>query len=505
MRVSSAANRGATDESRTMLQRNALVPTILFVSLSAFLCLAILYTHDNSYTPPAWSIELNRSAPVAVAAVNQSESWLSDHNLSYPIRYSCRQILTQVYPGLHRPSLTKLDFPLFDQYQIVKSIQSYDEGSLPCLEPVHLDVPAFTHGSANASNLMFGIQTTVKRLDDSIPQFVRWLSNTSAKLVVLLKESENVAADENQMARLESRMRRLGLDVTLLHAKEGDTFPQRYFSLVDILYNKRVPETQWISLIDDDTFFPSMPSLLAMLAQHNSKDQHYIGSLSEDWWAVSHYGFMGFGGAGLFLSVPLAEALSPYADECRNSLRSSAGDITVMDCIYTHTSTKLTHIPDLHQADMHGDLSGFYESGRPHLSLHHWKEGSVSGKGYRIDSMHQVADVCGECFLQRWQFGDEMVLVNGFSIAVYPQGHLKANHEHAIDVERMEETWNSNMNVRHSLGPARERLKLDEEKIQYTFLDSIPADGGVRQLYLHKGVGDDMDTVLELFWKDQDS
>ena len=352
---------------------------------------------------------------------------------------------------------------------------------------------------------MFGIQTTVKRLDDSVPQLMRWLSNTGAKLFVVLKESENVAAKVDQMVSLESRMRSLGFDVTLLHAKEGDTFPQRYFSLIDILYNNRSPETQWISLIDDDTFFPSMPALLAMLARHDPKDQHYIGSLSEDWWAVSHYGFMGFGGAGLFLSIPLAEALAPHADECRNGLRSTAGDITVMDCIYTHTSTKLTHVPGLHQADMHGDLSGFYESGRAHLSLHHWKEGSVSGKGYRIDSMHQVADVCGECFLQRWQFGDDMILVNGFSIAVYPKGHLKPNHKHSIDLGRMEQTWNSNMDVKHSLGPARERLVLDEEKIHYTFLDSIIADGGVRQLYFHKGVRDDVDTVLELYWKEQET
>ncbi|KAL9122280.1 MAG: hypothetical protein Q9187_001176, partial [Circinaria calcarea] len=453
----------------------------------------------------AWLPEIGR--PLSIGRTNSSafigSDWLSSHNFTYPIKYACRELHTQIAPGSSRASLTKLDSPLFGDFKTIGSSTAHSEGAVQCLEPILLNVPAFARGPVNASNLMFGIQTTVKRLDESVPQLMRWLPHTGARLFVILVESEDVAANMDQVLALEARMRHLGLNATLLPAKVGDNFPQRYFSLISLLYNKRGPETQWVSLIDDDTFFPSMPALLSMLSKHDSNDPYYIGSLSEDWWAVSHYGYMGFGGAGLFLSVRLAEALEPHAEECKNNPRTSAGDITVMDCIYTFTNTKLTHVVDLHQADMYGDLSGFYESGRLHLSLHHWKQGGASGEGYPMDLMHQVADVCGECFLQRWQFAGDMVLANGFSIAAYPKGHLKSDHAHSLDMSRMEETWHREMNVIHSLGPARERLALDEEKVQYTLLDSASSGGGVKQLYFHKGVSEGLDTVLELFWKDQ--
>ena len=488
-------------------QRNALVSAIWLIVASALLYAGYLYQHSQT-SRTAWTIDLDRSrANVAddFGNVNTTSriEWFKGLNLTYPIQYSCRQIFTQINPALKRASLSKVDVALFEHLQTIGSAEGINEANLTDQEPIILDVPPFVRPPVNASNLMFGIQTTLKRLDSSIPQFLRWLSHTEAKLFVVVIESESIAADITEIASLQSRMRNLGLDVTILQAKEGDTFPQRYFSLVNILYQHRGWQTEWISLIDDDTFFPSMPAILSMLSKYNSKDPYYIGSLSEDWWAVSHYGYMGFGGAGLFLSVPLVAELDPHTLECKDGLRSSAGDITVMDCIYAHTSIKLTHVPDLHQADMHGDLSGFYESGRFHLSLHHWKEGSAYGKGYPVDLMHLVSDVCGQCFMQRWQFGDDTVLSNGFSIAIYPGGHLRSDHPQAVDMSKMEETWSKGMNVIHSLGPVRERLALDVDKIQYILLDARRYNGGVGQLYWHKGTSEDPDMVLELFWKEK--
>ena len=486
-----------------MQQRSALVSAILLISTIAVLYTTHLYRHDGTLRS-TWEPGIGRPLNLSLTNISASfgPDWLSCQNLTYPIKYACRELRTRVTPRLIRASLTKIELPLFENIQTIESSPTQGEEALRCLEPLLLDVPAFTRGPVNASNLMFGIQTTIKRLDKSIPQLMRWLPHTGAKLFAIVIESEGVAADPDQILGLETRMRNFGMDATLLQARVGDTFPQRYFSLISLLYRNRGLETQWVSLIDDDTFFPSMPALLSMLGKYDPKDPYYVGSLSEDWWAVAHYGYMGFGGAGLFLSVPLAEALEPHAEDCKNDLRSSAGDVTVMDCIYTYTNTKLTHVTDLHQADMHGDLSGFYESGRLHLSLHHWKEGSVSGKGYPMDLMHQVADVCGECFLQRWQFADNMVLANGFSIAEYPKGHLKSKQENSVDMSRMEETWNREMNVIHSLGPSRERLVLEEEKLQYILLDSVLTRGGVSQLYFHRGVSGKTDMVLELFWRE---
>ncbi|MCJ1373522.1 hypothetical protein MMC20_004750 [Loxospora ochrophaea] len=341
----------------------------------------------------------------------------------------------------------------------------------------------------------------MERLNSSTPHLIRWLSHTGGRLHVVVIESEDVPADRGQMVSLQKSMRSVGLDVILHAANKHDTFPQRYFSLINILYRNRHPDTHWIGLIDDDTFFPSMSALISKLSGFDPQQQYYIGTLSEDWWAVSNYGYMAFGGGGIFLSIPLANILDANTGTCKDHIGTSAGDIAVMDCVYAHTTTKLTHIPELHQVDIFGDLSGLYESGRLPLSLHHWKGGSYfgpDGNGYPLEKMHLVSEICGDCFLQRWQFGDDTILSNGFSIAAYPRGHLTG--ESPVDLEKIEETWHGNTLFRHSLGPTRPRLALEDEKLQHTLVDSMLTASGVRQLYKRNGVDGDIDTVLELFW-----
>jgi len=302
------------------------------------------------------------------------------------------------------------------------------------------------------------------------------------------------------------------MKVSVVHpVRETDSFAQRYFSLVNLMYEHRDEKTQWISTIDDDTFFPSMHDLQAMLSKYNASEPMYIGSLSEDWWAVNHYGLMAFGGAGIFLSVPTAQVIHEHNDECKEHLRTTAGDISVMDCIYQFSTVKLTHIPGLHQVDMHGDLSGFYESGRPILSLHHWKEGSAAGYKLEMEKMHLIADVCGSCFLQRWQFPKEMLLSNGFSITQYPDGSLSGGRKtgllrtavaEKLDLQAAEYTWLDEINVLHSLAPTRPKLG-EDRKVSYKLLDSMKLDGDiVRQVYFKEGVEGSRDTVLVLNWRD---
>ena len=497
------------------LQRRGVIFFLAVICVSATLY-SIYSDPSDRLTPrfPAWKSpeakEVQEATPVSdsgsgsVASTSnstsknhkaESQAWLTRLNLTYPLKHTFREIITRQVPDLQRAPLTKVNESLYPAFQMINSTQ---EITNPSHQPLVLEVPPFDKGPANASNMIFGIQTTISRLDASVPHLARWLPNTGAKLCVVLKESEEIMVNLDQMLGLQTRMRDQGFDVTLYAAKEQDTFPQRYFSLVSLMYSQRTQYTRWVTLIDDDTFFPSMPALTSMLAKYDPTEQYYIGSLSEEWWAVAHYGLMAFGGAGVFLSIPLAQVIDRNKEACGNNLRTSAGDITVMDCIYEHTSTKLTHITDLHQADMHDDLSGFYESGRKHLSLHHWKTGYIFGGGLPMAAMHLVADVCGECFLQRFQFGDDVVLTNGYSVAFYPKGH-----PNKVDMDKLEHTWNINQDVKHSLGPTRPRLELEVEKVQYSFLDAVATEAGVRQLYLHKGVEGQPDSVVELLWRQE--
>ena len=181
-----------------------------------------------------------------------------------------------------------------------------------------------------------------------------------------------------------------------------------------------------------------------------------------------------------------------------------------MECVYRYSRTKLTHIPELHQFDLGGDVSGIYESGRLPLSLHHWKHGwwdERDGPAFPMVAMHLISDICGDCFLQRWQFKGDMILSNGYSIATYPTGVLR-NFEPGMDLSKVEKTWSPmravddsvNRGTDHDVGPDRPMLKLDEEKIQYRFLDAVKVDGGIRQFYHHYGLEGELDTVLELYW-----
>lgn len=442
----------------------------------------------------------------------KSIEWLNDLEITYPVRYARRDIIVSPNPETTRASVTKIEASLFPEPQVVDLTASSKVELKHCMEPMLLDVPESPQNPPNASHIIFGIATLLDRLEGSIVFLQRWLTHTNARLYVIAEGPDDTSPDSKKMAELESTMRNLGLKVTIVKPlSKHDNMPERYFSLVKLLYTHREPEEKWMGIIDDDTFFPSLHSLVEKLDSFDPDKQWYIGAMSEEWWPVVRYGLMAFGGAGIFLSMPLAAVLDAHYDECKQRSGAGAGDMRIRECIIWHTDTKLTHVPGLHQIDMHGDRSGIYESGRLPLSLHHWKAGWWEENGhdtmFPMHAMHLVADVCGDCFLQRWQFGADMVLSNGYSIATYPTGAWKSLGK-AGQLGRPENTWleagvvegSNNAGWDHYVGPLRPKLRLEEEKIQYRFLDAVAVGGGVRQFYLHLGIDGDLDTLLEVFW-----
>ena len=467
-----------------------------------------------------------KSKEPEITSCTQHLGWMEPYQFTYPIQYVSRDIIARVRPDHGRPQLTVMHKPLFEEYTTVNLVDSQTVKFDRCLPPLELEVPYGEHVKVDASNMIFGVQTTLNRLRQTIKHLARWLPKTNARLFAIVQHSEGVAANDEEMQALEKEYRDKGMLVSIIHpVRPTDSFAQRYFSLSNVMYANRDDKTQWMVHIDDDTFFPSMFDLQQELKKHDHTKPLYIGSLSEDWWAVNHYGLMAFGGAGLILSVPMVAIIDENTEPCKDHLGTNAGDISIMDCVYKHSTAKLTHIPTLHQVDMHGDLSGFYESGRDMLSLHHWKEGSAAGYRLEIEKMHLVADICDSCFLQRWQFPGELILSNGFSIAHYPKGSLSGrkpgvtgpivdavSKTEKIDLMEMETTWADEINVLHSLAPTRDKMK-EGEKISYKLLDSTyvkgeevgaPGQMVVRQVYFKEGSeagGSGKDTVLVLNWR----
>lgn len=501
-----------------MISSRNRVITFLFLFLAAIALLVPFYVwttpalraHFGSWArpaPPKENVVATNEGSKQQDPCRQRLGRLKDLNVNFPIRYARRDINIRPQSGTRRPPLTNIDEPLFPKVQIV------DPGKDPvlqhCLPPLSLEVSTFPKEKAvDASNVLFGMSTILNRLQDSIPFLERWLAHTGANFIVIVVNSEeDRRPDKEKMAELQSHMRDLGIKATVVEPiDENDDMAHRYFSLVKLLYSKRDETTQWIGIVDDDTFFPSMHSLINMLDRYDPRQQQYVGGISEEWWSVVLYGLMAFGGAGLFLSLPMAALIDSKYQSCRDQSGASAGDMRIVECIQWHSQVRLTPIPELHQMDMGGDLSGVYESGWRPLSLHHWKadwwDDKRRDKVFPLDVMHLVADICGECFLQRWEFGDDTVLSNGYSIATYPKGITRD------ELEKPEHTWlgprpvpdTFNPGYVHSLGTIREPLTLEEEKVQYMFLDAEVVEGAVRQYYLHRGVGEELDTLVELVW-----
>ena len=480
---------------------------VTFLAILAVLSLVIHLLSEGVGPPARWSSS-QKSKPFAKCP-SQSD-WLGSLDIAFPINYARRDIVIMPGKTTGRSSLTRVEGPLLPELELLDLSKASRVELKNCKDALFLEMPG-SEPPTDASHIMFGISTTLKHLDQSIPQLLRWLPNTKAQLFVIAVTSASfghtqgtVFATATEKEALQSKMRHLGMDVTIVDPLErNDTFAERQFSLVKLLHSQAGEDIRWISLIDEDTFIPSMPALNAMLGKYDAQQQYYIGALSENWTAVAQHGLMASAGAGIFISRPLSQILFDHYETCKHSSSSNAGDIRIMECVYQFTTTKLTNERRLHQVDVLGDLSGFFESGPSLLSLHHWKPRNSTSGGGPVPMMHTVADVCKDCFLQRWQFGPDTILANGFSISYYPKGHLKK-----VNLDLIEETWDPMPPIDfsvsritdHSFGQSRPKLRLDEEKVQFRLLASAAVDGGVRQAYYHPGLDGDMDSLLELFW-----
>ncbi|KAJ6008303.1 hypothetical protein N7540_012279 [Penicillium herquei] len=352
--------------------------------------------------------------------------------------------------------------------------------------PVTLQVPR-PPKLPDASHIAFGVATTASRLNESLDQFAHWAGYTRTRIYASIEPED----DEGVVESVRAKADLLGIN---LHIKvEEDNYLNRYFSLITLLEENMREDTQWGCIIDDDTFFPSMPALVNALAEYDHTKSMYIGSVSEGIPQIAVFGMIAFGGAGVFLSRPLLTELTAVYDICERM--TFTGDRRIANCIYQYTSTRLTVDHRLHQLDLMKDASGFFESGRElPLSVHHWKSWFQAD----IPKMSVISELCGpDCLLRQFKFNDEWILTNGFSVIKYgyapPPGDLS-----------MEMTWEPHNGANtesylHELGPLRMK---DEEKVSYLLADSVvEPSGAVKQWYVKRdSKGDE---VLELSWRKQ--
>ncbi|CAH2035121.1 unnamed protein product [Thlaspi arvense] len=134
-----------------------------------------------------------------------------------------------------------------------------------------------------------------------------------------------------------------------------------------------LPDVRWFILGDDDTIF-NVHNLLAVLSKYDPSEMVYIGSPSESHSANSYFSHnMGFGGGGIAISYPLAEALSRIHDDCLDRYPKLYGSDDRLHACITELGVPLSREPGFHQWDIKGDAHGLLSSHpiAPFVSIHH--------------------------------------------------------------------------------------------------------------------------------------
>ncbi|KAG5917087.1 hypothetical protein E4U42_007391 [Claviceps africana] len=433
-----------------------------------------------------------------------------EYHLSRHIIYQKRCVRAVRSAANSRDVVDSKPEPLIDpEASRVLDLKSACNGSLPAespCEPIALSVPV-PFPQRDHSEFLFGVASSAERLEKSIPQFKHWLQGTGARLLAVVMDPD---LPDRRMAELTAHFTQSGILFTGTRPRDASIgVNEQHFVAVRDLLQHAGPGIKWGVIIDDDTFFPSLFPVAQVFDKLDASVPAYVGGLSENKVAVGFHGHMAYGGGGVFLSVPLLKLLEPHVESCLGESRIREGDGMLSYCVKEKTGTNFTEVQGLHQLDFGPDVRGFYESGQWPLSLHHWKTWHQAP----VDKIAKVAEVCGGCLFQRWRFGSDTVLANGYSITTYKQGTAD------LQLDRMESTFvdsGKGDDWAWSLGPMRDRIP-EEEKKSYLLIDAEFVDDHLRQVYVRRapppppppesaGGGtpivenESKDEVIELWW-----
>lgn len=143
--------------------------------------------------------------------------WLKELDIPFAVKYARRDVIVRANSQVERASVTKIDGPLFGEFQTVDPANANESERLGhCMEPLKLDVPAFAKIPPNASHILLGAATTLDRLDASIPFFERWLPYSNARLFIVVTGPDDSRPDGKRMAETQFHMRDGGMAVTLI-------------------------------------------------------------------------------------------------------------------------------------------------------------------------------------------------------------------------------------------------------------------------------------------------
>ncbi|KAK1771694.1 hypothetical protein QBC33DRAFT_554855 [Phialemonium atrogriseum] len=402
-----------------------------------------IYDNTEGRTSPwhDWRHPNKTSRPEEVAFL---EYLVHTYGLTNEVPWYARRIKSSS-SARRRMSMTEVPIQ-FMPHDFTRARVDDENLELRAEKSIKLPVTSSPRGhQVDATALLFGISTTYSRLiyanNSLISDWERWLTDgngnsNGASLLVTLHRARN-----DEVERASSLLRSLGIDATVLRSVDDGDATSRYVELVHLLREysegfgggEGAQSKRYLALVDDDVFFPSMSKLVDKLSKFHPSKEYYIGAPSDrsDWIVENNKTFT-CGGGAVFLTLPMAEKFSQLPcldldgrDPESSTAKSAQWDFSLYDCVTSHSSAVLQVLPSYHAPgddEAYGDRtisSEGYGAGIRPLTLHHYKNWHrfEAGKG------HLVTSACGEdCFLQRFRFRDDWILVNGYAISHYPDG-----------------------------------------------------------------------------------
>ena len=400
----------------------------------------------------------------------------------------------------------------------------------------HLEIPVPISPlpeQVDASDFLFGIASTYAHVmaDDCamVKDWARWLTGgnrfgNGGTLVLVLDQ-----ASDSQIDKLDELFGNYGIDAYVTTSVSPMSMARRYFEMVKImsLFSITLAENgqhkKWFALLDEKVFLPNLSYLQDRLFEYNSEKELYVGAPSErPDWAIGDGYATTYGGGAIFLTrkaiAHITELPCFGKEDKHTAFQAKKWDSLLQDCVMRHTDLTMRVLPSFYSPsddDEFAPGTDSYETGIQPLTLHHSQE----RHSVNPSVAHLVTDVCGEaCFLQRYRFRDNWVLVNGYSITEYPDG-LTIGH------------GSSDASPTTGRSPDKKgltilgRVKVDEDAIQRKVLtwkgrrnvwklmdSSVGKNGAVWQAYVKKGSMEDtrsfkrsesesIDSVIVLIWE----
>lgn len=222
----------------------------------------------------------------------------------------------------------------------------------------------------NLNHILFGMAGSA-RLWPKRKEFVKlWWNSDLMRGFVWLDEDPGIADPSEALPPI-----KLSDDTSRFSYTNPTGHPSgvRIARIVQETFKLRLQNVRWFVLGDDDTIF-NAHNLMKVLSKYDPSEMHYIGSYSESHSANTYFSHnMAFGGGGIAISYPLAEALNNMEDACLQRYSQLFGSDDRLHACISELGIPLTREPGFHQLDVRGNAFGLLAAHpvAPFVSMHH--------------------------------------------------------------------------------------------------------------------------------------